>query len=249
MKRTTLALFAAPLTLALVACNGDDATGEVAAGEPIADIAPPEGVAQWRDVVSVSEYDGYVLGNPDAPIKVVEYASHTCPACAAFNNEAAEALKTEYVNSGVVSFELRNMVLNIFDLTLASLARCGPEETFHPRADQVWQNLGALQPQIQQAAVTLQEQGDVPDNQLYINIADAAGFFDFFAARGLGRAEAAECLADGAAVLAVGERSQQQAEEFNVTGTPTFFVNGTRVDGISWAEVEPVLQRAGARDQ
>lgn len=248
MKRTILAALAAPLTLALVACNGDEASTEEIACDPIADIAPPEGT-QWRDVVEVTEFDGYRLGNPDAPIQIVEYASLTCPACAAFTQEAAEPLKNEYVNSGVVSYELRNMVLNIYDLTMANLVRCGEDSTFHPLSDQVWMNLAQLQPQMQQAAQALQAQGDVPDNQLYISIADNAGFFDFFAARGLGRQQAAQCLGDSEAVLAVGERSQQQAEEFGVTGTPTFFVNGARVDGISWSDLEPVLQRAGARDE
>lgn len=248
MKRTILVALAAPLTLALASCNGETETADALDGEPIADIAPPEG-QQWRDVVAVSEFDGYVLGNPDAPVKFVEYASLTCPACAAFTNEAAEPLKTEYVNSGVVSYELRNMVLNIFDLTLANLVRCGADETFHPLSDQVWSNLGAIQQQMQQGQQILQAQDDVPDNQLYINIADAAGFFDFFAARGLSRQQAAQCLSDTEAVLAVGERSQAQAEEFGVTGTPTFFVNGARVDGIGWADLEPVLQRAGARDE
>lgn len=248
MKRTILVALAAPLALALAGCNGETETADAIDGEPIADIAPPEGT-QWRDVVQVSEFDGYILGNPDAPIKIVEYASLTCPACAAFTNEASEPLKNEYVNSGVVSYELRNMVLNIFDLTLANLVRCGADETFHPLSDQVWNNIGGIQQQMQQAQQILQAQGDVPDNQLYINIADAAGFFDFFAARGLGRQQAAQCLSDAEAVLAVGERSQQQAEEFGVTGTPTFFVNGARVDGISWADLEPVLQRAGARDE
>lgn len=249
MKRTTLALFAAPLTLALAACNGDETTTEELSGEPIADIAPPEGVAQWSDVVEVSEFDGYVLGNPDAPIKIVEYASLTCPACAAFTQEASEPLKNEYVNSGVVSYELRNMVLNIWDLTLANLVRCGEDSTFHPLSDQVWMNLPAIQQQMQASQAVLEAQGNVPQDQRYINIADASGFFDFFKARGLGQQQAVQCLSDGAAVLAVGERSQQQAEEFGVTGTPTFFVNGARVDGISWADLEPVLQRAGARDE
>ena len=248
--RFALAAIAAPLTLALVACNGDDAAtaDQVEAGDPIADIAPPDGQA-WTEVVNVSEFDGYVLGNPDAPIKVVEYASHTCPACAAFAQNGATPLKEEYVSTGVVSYELRNYVFNIFDLTIAALARCGADESFHPLADQAWQNFGQVQQGIQQGQQRIAQMGDVPDAQRFVVIADATGLLDFFAARGISRDQAATCLSDVDAVMAIGERSDQQTEELGVTGTPTFFVNGARVDGISWADVEPVLQRAGARDE
>lgn len=243
-NRFLWATLAAPLALA--ACNG--AEGEIAEGEPIAAIAAPEGTS-WTQIAQVSEYDGYVLGNPDAPIKVVEYASLTCPACAAFAQTGSDPLKEEYVSTGVVSIELRNQVHNIFDLTLARLVRCGAPESFHPLSHQVWLNLSQLQQQIQAGGESLQGAEGLPPEQLYPLIADAAGFYDFFAARGISRDQAATCLADAASVDAIGDRSDQQSAEFEVTGTPTFFVNGTKVDGISWEDLEPVLQRAGARTE
>lgn len=246
-RRLALAIFSAPLALALSACGGD-AEGGAADGEPIAAIPAPDGQA-WTDVVEVSEYDGYVLGNPDAPIKVVEYASLTCPACAAFAQNGSDPLKEEYVSTGVVSFELRNQVHNVFDLTLARLVRCGAPESFQPLAHQVWLNLPQLQQQMQQAGQSLQGAENLPPEQLYPVLAEAAGFYDFFAARGISRDQASACLSDADFVQAIGTRSDQQTEEFDVTGTPTFFVNGTRVDGINWDDVEPVLQRAGAREE
>lgn len=245
-RRIAYSVFAAPLALALAACSGGDAGGELPEGEPIDPIAAPDGT-NWTDVVEVSEYDGYVLGNPDAPIKIVEYASLTCPACAAFTVEGAEELKSEYVSTGVVSYEIRNAVLNMFDLTLASLVRCGPDEVYHPLSDQVWFNLGALQPGIQQGAQALQSAGELPEEGRFALVADAAGFLDFFAARGISRDQGVACLSDNDAVLAVDQRWQEQAEEFGVSGTPTFFVNGSRVDGITWANLEAAIQRAGAR--
>lgn len=247
LRRTSLALLAAPLSLALAAC-GDNGETDLAEGEPIAHIAAPDGTS-WTETTTVSEYDGYVLGNPDAPIKVVEYGSLTCPACAAFARNGAEQLKEEYVSTGVVSFELRNQVHNAFDLTLARLVRCSAPESFHPLADQVWHNLPQLQQQMQAGAQQLQAAGDPGPERLYVMIAEAAGFYDFFAARGISRDQAIACLSDVDSVMAISDRSNQQSEEFGVTGTPTFFVNGSRVDGISWDALEPVLQRAGARDE
>ncbi|MDZ4307934.1 thioredoxin domain-containing protein [Allopontixanthobacter sp.] len=247
LRRIALLTFSAPLALSLAAC-GDSATteGEIAESAPVAKVAAPAGQS-WADVATVSEYDGYVMGNPDAPIKLVEYASLTCGACAAFSTEAAEPLRDEYINTGAVSYEIRNQVHNAIDLVLARLVRCGQPESFHPLAEQIWLNLGPLMQQTQANPQALEAAMTLPENQRFAAIGEASGVFDFFAARGLSRDQARTCLADNASVTAIAERSEAQSTEFNVTGTPTFFINGTRVDGTSWNIVEPLLQRAGAR--
>lgn len=239
--------FAAPFALALAAC-GDNATteGEVAEGDPIAEIAAPAGQT-WADTATVSAYDGYIMGNPDAPIKLVEYASLTCGACAAFSADAAEPLREKYVNSGVVSYEIRNQVHNGIDLTLARLVRCGQPESFHPLAEQIWANLESVLEGAQANPAALEAAMSLPEDQRFAAVGEATGLYDFFAARGISRDQARACLADNASVQAIAERSEEQSAEFNVTGTPTFFINGTRVEGTSWDAVEPVLQRAGAR--
>ena len=102
-RRLLSSTIALTLTLGLVACNSaDDAEAELV-GEPIAAIAAPEG-QQWTDTVQVTERVGYLQGNPAAPIKLIEYGSLTCPACAAFAGDAAEPLRANYVNTGRVSF-------------------------------------------------------------------------------------------------------------------------------------------------
>lgn len=241
------ALLALPLALGLAAC-GDQAApdGEIAEGEPVAAVDAPEG-QEWADMVEVTEFDGYRIGNPDAPIKLVEYGSLTCGACAAFAESGIEPLKSKYVNTGRVSFELRNQVHNGIDLVLARLVRCGAKESFHPLSDQVWLNLGSLLEGAQANPQALEGAMNRPENERYIAVAEAAGLLDFFAARGLSRDQARTCLADAASVTAIAERSEKQSNELDVTGTPTFFVNGRQVDAKSWAQLEPVLQRAGAR--
>ncbi len=247
-RRLLLASLTAPLALALSACSDSSEGGEIAEGEAIAPIAAPDG-QEWTDIVTVSEYDGYVLGNPDAPIKVIEYGSLTCGACAVFAQNGAEPLKEDYVSTGVVSFELRNQVHNVFDMTLARLTRCSAPESFHALSDQVWANFDTIMAGAQEGGQALQAAGEPPEGQLYIAIAEAAGFFEFFAARGISRDQGAACLADTASIQAIGERSDEQSEEFGVTGTPTFFINGSKLDGISWDVLEPALQRAGARTE
>src|SRR5690606_17770645 len=240
------AAIAAPALLALAACGGGDTDGDTPRSEPIAAIPAPEG-QEWNMVAQVTPEDGYLVGNPDAPIKLMEYASLTCPACAKFSTDSASALEN-YIESGVVSYEIRNQVHNVLDLTLAMLVRCGPPESFHPLANQIWGDLeGVLAPAQQNGeAVNAAMQG--PPEQRFQRVAQAAGFLDFFAARGISRDQAMQCLADAAEGEAIANRSQTQSEELNVTGTPTFFLNGRKLDSVSnWADLEPVLQNAGAR--
>lgn len=247
LRRITVMTLAAPIALALAACGDSGAAdGEIAEGDPIAAIAAPDG-QNWADTATISEYDGYVMGNPDAPIKVVEYASLTCGACAAFSADASEPLRDKYVKSGVVSYEIRNQVHNGIDLALARLVRCGQPESFHPLAEQVWSNLNAVMERAQANPAALEAAMSMPEDQRFVAVGEASGLFDFFAARGISRDQASACLADNASVQAIAERSEKQSDEFSVTGTPTIFVNGSRVEGTSWNDVEPLLQRAGAR--
>ncbi|MFD2578185.1 hypothetical protein ACFSTD_05280 [Novosphingobium colocasiae] len=69
-----------PLALALAACGKKDdaAPAALASGDPVAKIAAPAGKA-WADMVEVTADGGYRLGNPEAPIKLIEYGSLSCP--------------------------------------------------------------------------------------------------------------------------------------------------------------------------
>lgn len=249
-RKIAFATLAAPLALGLAACGSNGGEDGVASGEPIAPIAAPEGTS-WADVTTVSESDGYILGNPEAPIKVIEYASLTCPACAAFaTNGPAEELKEEYVNSGRVSYELRNQIHGPHDLALATLVRCGAKESLHPLSDQVWMNLQSLLNPIFENQDAVQQSLALPPEQRLVRLAEIGGFYEFFKARGLSEDQARQCLADEAVYTKIAENSDTQSRELNVTGTPTFFINGSKIDtggSAPWDVVEPLLQQAGAR--
>ena len=248
LRKIAIATLAAPLALGLAACDSaeDTATGEVPEGEVVAAVPAPEG-QQWTEVASVTDYDGYVIGNPDAPIKLIEYGSLTCGACANFAVTGIPSLREEYVNSGRVSYELRNQIHNGIDLVLARLVRCGAPESYHALSDQVWTNLQSLMQGAQSNPQGLEAAMQMPEDQRFPAVAQVAGLYDFFAARGISEDQARTCLADFASVQKIAENSQSQTEEFNVTGTPTFFINGRNIGTQSWASLEPMLQRAGAR--
>ena len=90
---------------------------------------------------------------------------------------------------------------------------------------------------------------DLPADQRFIRIAEAAGLIDFFAARGLSADQQRTCLSDIARIEAIAKNSGKQADELELAGTPTFLLNGRVLDVNSWADIEPVLQRAGARQE
>ena len=146
-----LAFAAAPLALGLAACKKDGETA-APAGSPIAKIAAPTG-QKWDTVVAATAAGGMLMGNPAAPIKLVEYGSLSCPHCARFAVEAMEPLKTEFVSSGRVSYEYRSFAIHPQDVPLTVMIRCAPKESFFPLLEQVYGNFDAMQLPLQDPAV------------------------------------------------------------------------------------------------
>jgi protein-disulfide isomerase len=188
-----------------------------------------------------------MVGNPDAPLKLVEYASHTCGACAAFAAQGKPVLKQQYIPTGVVSFELRNLVRDPIDLTIATLVRCGAKENMQPLADEAWGALNDIFARADAANAQLQASGELPVEQRFVAIAQLTGLIDFFAARGLSADQARTCLADRAKIETIANASTKQSEELKISATPTFLLNGKKIDANQWPQLEPLLQRAGAR--
>lgn len=247
LRQASFLAFAAPLALALAACGGSETEGELPVNEPIAAIAPPEG-QHWFDVVEVTPEGGYLAGNPAAPIKLVEYGSHTCPACALFSVEGMEKLRDDYVASGRVSYEFRSVPIHgAVDLIISRIIQCVPKEAAVPLAEEVWNDLDAVLDPVQANAAAIQQAMSLPEDQRFVAYGEASGLLDWFASRGVSQDQGRQCLADAGAIEALADQMQEQSEEDNITGTPTFFINGSRIDGTRWASVEPILQNAGAR--
>ena len=246
--RSSLKLaIAAPLALVLAACGGDAADGDLE-GDVIAAIDAPEGT-QWLDTVTVSEDgQGFIVGNPDAPLKLTEYASHTCSACAYFAQNGKEPLK-EYVKTGVVSFEQREVFLNPYDAVIATMVQCGEPAQVQALSDEFWQNFQSAMNTLQSNPDGVQAAGALPPEQRFVALAQATGLIDFFAARGISADQARTCLADIEKIQAMDELVKARAAEVPVEGTPTFVLNGRKLDALQWEDVEAALQRAGARSE
>jgi protein-disulfide isomerase len=245
LRRLAFAFCAAPLALGLAACGSTEEG--VPQGEVVAKVAPPAG-QQWNDVVAITPEGGWLAGNPEAPIRLVEYGSLTCPACANFSVTGMQQLRDDYVNSGRVSYELRSVPLHgTIDLVMTRLLECAPKEAAHPLAEQLWANNAPVLQAAQANPAALEQALGLPENQRFVAYAQASGLLDFFAARGISSDQATQCLSNYAAIQDLANRLQAQNEKDAITGTPTFFINGSRIEDIDWPSIQAALQRAGAR--
>ena len=237
-------LLAASALLALSACD-KDVTGQTGTKE-VAGVAAPAGT-NWNETYSATADGGMLKGNPNAEIKLAEYGALTCSHCAEFAEASREELGA-MIASGKVSYEFRPFMLNVMDVPAALLARCGGPGPFFPISDQLFATqmewLGKAQ------SITPAEQAqwaNLQPEQLAPQLAAKLGLIEFVQARGIGADKAQACLSDRKAIDQLGEISQRAQSEFNVTGTPTFVINGKTVpNSADWKTLLPALKAAGA---
>ena len=235
------------LALLLAGCGGGDeaANGSgTVSNAPITQIPAPNG-GEWTQVVSQTPEGGMMMGNPNAPVKVVEFASLTCGACAGFAEEGEPKLIDKYVKSGQVSFEMRNFVRDGADLAASLIARCNGPAAFFKLSDQLFaaqgEWLGQLQgmtPQEQQAILSM------PPGQQAMAFAQRAGLDQFARVRGIPAAKAQACLTDEAEIKRLVAMKEQAVREYSVPGTPSWVINGRSLGSMQWDGLEPQIQAA-----
>jgi protein-disulfide isomerase len=234
----------AALALLLAGC-GQSNNGSGNSAAPIAAIPAPNG-GDWTEMVEQTA-DGFRMGNPNAPVKLVEYASPTCSHCAEFSEQGTPVLKSNYVKTGRVSWELRPYMIFPSDPGIAMLLRCHGAAPFFQLTEQVYADqhvwagkLQSLPPEILQ-----QLEGMAPAQRASV-LVRATGMDEFFRQRGMPEVEITRCLADTSQLAALAALTARANDE-GVTGTPTFFINGKKVEAAaSWKELEPSLRSAAA---
>ena len=246
MRRTALLLAALPLALGLAACKKDAAATGASTGEPVAKVAAPAGKT-WGETVSLTPDGGYLMGNPNAPIKLMEYGALSCSHCAEFSEAGSAELRDTFVSSGRVSYELRYFMLNALDVPSALLATCGPVEAVIPVSDQFWATQKDMFAALQANTALYESAATMQPAQRFATIAKAGGMDKFFAARGIAADQANACLANVDKATALMAATDKAQRDLGVSGTPTFFLNGVKIDGNTWAVVKDALEKAGAR--
>ncbi|MET0365407.1 MAG: thioredoxin domain-containing protein [Sphingobium sp.] len=246
--RTAFLLATIGAALALSGC-GDKGDGNSAtpSGDPVAAVSAPAGTS-WSETVAATPEGGFVMGNPNAKLKVVEYASFTCPHCREFAEQADEPLRTKYVDTGKVSYEFRNFVRDPLDITASLIARCGGKDPFFPLAHQLFGNQDAMFKQIQGAGEKgYQDAMNLPPQQRFGRLGELAGLIDFAKTRGIPEAQARTCLANFKEAETLAAGNDVAVKQFQLEGTPTLILNGKKLDNANtWPQLEAALKEAGA---
>jgi protein-disulfide isomerase len=179
----------------------------------------PALAAEPKPLPAVTSADR-ILGRADAPVTVVEYASFTCSHCADWHNQILPEFKTRYIDTGKARLVFRDMPTQPTNVaaSAAALGRCAAPGRFFDVAKALMSG--------QTAAFAAR---------------DLAPWFQAaLAASGRTEAQIDTCLSDPATATAL-SADVQAAVDAGVTGTPTFFVNGRRVDGHSLQALSAVI--------
>jgi len=245
-------VMSAAAVFALAACNKDKSGSEglaPAANDSVVvtQASPPPG-GTWADVANETAAGGFLMGNPNASVKLLEIGSLSCPHCKKFEEEGAPKLIEQYVKTGKVSWEFRPYVIHgAVDMAANLIARCNGVKTFFPlsmalyKDQDVW--LGKVQTTPQEKLAEVQ---NLPTNQVFVAMANLLGLQDWAAVRGVAQAKSNQCLADQKMI----EREVQVTSDVNTqfpefTGTPAFAINGKMLkDATAWDKVEPQLRDA-----
>jgi len=202
--------------------------------------APPN----WTRTVTAGANGAYVMGNPKAKVRVVEYLSYSCGHCAHFNAEATPVLKANYIAKGMVALELRNAVRDRFDMTAALLARCGGAARFFGNSDALFAAQDALMAKAAAYDASDTQPESTPVNTAIKGVARGAGLVELMAKRGYTPAQLDACLIDKRNQDAVLAMTREAWETRKIPGTPTILVNGEAAPAGSWELVEPRIRAA-----
>jgi protein-disulfide isomerase len=171
------------------------------------------------DTSSIVEME---IGSPDAPITMYEYASYTCPHCAAFHQGAFKQLKKDYIDTGKVRFIYREVYFDRFGLWASLVARCAGPDKFFGITDLMFEN----------QAEWSRAPGPAEIVEGLRKIGLLAGI----------EPEALDvCLQDADKAQTLVAWYQKNAEADDVSSTPSFVVNGKKVPNQSYADFQTIL--------
>lgn len=191
--------------------------------------APTGGSAQLRrpvDIMNAAKLaesgtlDDMIYGNLDAAVTIVEYASLTCSHCAEFALHTFPKIKEKYIDTGKVRLIFREFPFDPRATAAAMLMRCAPEEHYFALLELLCRQQ--------------KEWTSAPDGEAALfQLAKVAGFtHETFRA----------CLADQQALNAIRATVERALNDFGVTATPTFFINGHKYPGaLTFGEMSSII--------
>ena len=166
------------------------------------------------------------LGDPNAKVKMVEYASVTCVHCGKFNNEVFPEFKKKYIDTGKVHYTFKEFLTAPAEVAAAGFltARCAGKDKYFNVVDALFH-----------AQEEMFTSGDM--RGVLLRTAQSAGMTE---------EKFNACITDEAALKALNERVEKAVKTDKITSTPTFIINGKKIkEGeVSMAELDAAVAEA-----
>ena len=185
--------------------------------------------AEGESTIDISDVQDMQQGNPDAPVTMIEYASYTCPHCANFNTGVYKQLKKDYIDTGKINFIYREVYFDGPGVWASLLARCAGPEKFFGITDllyasqSTWANAGGRDP-----------------------VAISAELKKIGRLAGMDADTIDACMQDDEQAKKMVEWFKVNSAEHDITGTPSFVINGKTYSNMSYADMKETLDTAGA---
>ena len=169
------------------------------------------------------EIEDIIVGDPNAPVEVIEYASFTCPHCRSFHEGPYKQMKADYIDTGKVKFVYREVIFDPFGLWAAIVARCAGPDRYMAVADMIY---------------TEQSEWQVRNDPG----ATAANLTTIGKRAGMDEATINECLSDRDFAVALVDNYRANAEKDGVNSTPTLFINGRKHGNMRYDELAELIE-------
>ena len=172
--------------------------------------------------VDTSTIPDMMIGNPDAKVTVIEYASYTCPHCASFHTGTFKDLKKNYIDTGKINFVFREVYFDRYGLWASMITRCAGPEKFFGLTDLMFQSQSS-----------------------WTRAGEPAAIIDEL--RKLGRLAGIDgetlevCLNDNDKAKTLIAWYQEKAGADNIDSTPSFIINGKKHTNMSFAEMSEII--------
>ncbi|WP_374635470.1 DsbA family protein [Paracoccus sp. (in: a-proteobacteria)] len=203
-RRSLIAATVAAMTLAALPALAQDAA------------APAEQMPEGKVLPDIA------LGQADAPVTVIEYASFTCSHCANFHEENWPKLKAEYVDTGKVKFIQRDVYFDAVGLWAGILARCGGDDKYYAVSDMIFDE--------QKTWLAASDGEGIATNLRKIG-----------AKAGMLPEQMDACWNDKQKVADLVATFQKNASADAIEGTPTFIINGETVKNQPWDDMKKII--------
>jgi protein-disulfide isomerase len=196
----------------------------------------------WLTAVSLNG-TSHKIGNPAAKVRLTEYVSYTCPHCSEFNREADGALQMAYISPGTLNVEVRHLIRDPIDLTVAMLAQCAPQSKFFGNHNAFLSGQPNWIGPLSNSSASQRQRWTAAGSAGRRAIASDFGFYTIMERRGYLRSEVDRCLGDETKARQLAEQSQKDWQTPGIGGTPAFAINGVVMPGThTWSALSRQLE-------